>query len=49
MPGVPTRFAEHSMKVDVNAKPIKQKLCRFANDCKEAIGVSLQNYELSVL
>ncbi|CAN6382127.1 unnamed protein product [Urochloa humidicola] len=41
MPGVPRERAEHSLKVDVNAKPIKQKLRRFTQDRKEAIRVEL--------
>ena len=41
MPGVPRELAEHSLKVDPSAKPIKQRLRRFAQDRKEAIRVEL--------
>jgi hypothetical protein len=37
MPGVPRELAEHSLDVSKTAKPVKQKLCRFAKDCKEVI------------
>jgi len=37
MPGVPRELAEHSLKVNPTAKPIKQRLRRFAQDRKEAI------------
>jgi hypothetical protein len=39
MSGVPKDLTEHSLKVDVNAKLIKQKLCRFAKNLKEEIRV----------
>ena len=41
MLGVPREVVEHSLKVDPKAKPIKQKLRRFAQDRKEAIWVEL--------
>jgi hypothetical protein len=41
MPGVPTELAEHSLKVDMNAKPVKQMLRRFTKDRKVAIWVEL--------
>ena len=41
MPGVPQNLIEHSLNVDGKAKPIKQKLRRFARDKKEAIRVEV--------
>ena len=41
MPGVPRNLIEHSLNVDGKAKPIKQKLQRFARDKKEAISVEV--------
>ena len=40
MPGVPPNLIEHSLNVNGKAKPIKQKLRRFARDKKEAISVT---------
>ena len=37
MPGVPRELIVHELKVDSAAKPRKQRLCRFAEDRKEAI------------
>jgi hypothetical protein len=37
MPGVPRHLIEHSLNVSKTARPIKQKLRRFAHDKKEAI------------
>jgi hypothetical protein len=37
MPGVPRHLIEHSLNVSKTARPIKQKLRRFACDKKEAI------------
>src|SRR6266540_3957821 len=37
MPGVPWEVIEHSLNVKEGAKLIKQRLCRFAQDRKEAI------------
>ena len=37
MPGVPREKIEHALKVRPDAKPIKQRLRRFAQDRKEAI------------
>jgi hypothetical protein len=37
MPGVPRHLIEHSLNVSKTARPIKQKLGRFARDKKEAI------------
>ena len=41
MPGVPQELIEHSLNVSLTAKPIKQKLQRFAQDKKEAIRVEI--------
>ena len=41
MPDVPWNLIEHSLNVDGKAKPIKQKLRRFARDKKEAIRVEV--------
>ena len=38
MPGVPRKFAEHSLHVRPDAKPVKQGLCRFAEEKRKAIG-----------
>ena len=37
MPGVSRELIEHSLNVRADAKPIRQKLRRFAQDRKEAI------------
>ena len=37
MPGVPRELIEHSLNVDKDAKPRRQRLRRFAQDRKEAI------------
>jgi hypothetical protein len=37
MPDVPWHLIEHSLNVSKTAKPMKQKLRRFAHDKKEAI------------
>jgi hypothetical protein len=41
MLGVPRELAEHSLDVSKTAKPIKQKLRRFAKDHKEVIRVEI--------
>jgi hypothetical protein len=41
MPGVPTELAEHTLEVKNIARPIKQKLWRFAKDRKQAIEVKV--------
>ena len=38
MPGVPREFAEHSLHVRSDAKPVKQPLRRFAEDKRKVIG-----------
>ena len=42
MPGVPWEKIEHSLNVLPTAKPVKQKLRRFAPDKKEAIRVEIK-------
>ena len=37
MPGVPRELIEHSLNVDLNAKPIKQKLRHFSQDKMDVI------------
>jgi hypothetical protein len=37
MPGVPRELIEHELHLDPKAKPIKQRLCRFAQDKKDVI------------
>src|SRR5437016_12658933 len=37
MPGVQREVIEHSLNVKEGAKPVKQRLCRFTQDRKEAI------------
>jgi hypothetical protein len=41
MPGVPRGLAEHTLEVNKTARPIKQKLRRFAKDRKQAIEVEV--------
>jgi hypothetical protein len=41
MHGVPREEAEHSLDLEMKARPIKQRLCRFAQDRKEAIRVEV--------
>jgi hypothetical protein len=43
MPGVPRELAEHALEVNMTARPIKQKLRRFAKDRKHAIEVEVCN------
>ena len=38
MPGVPTEFAEHSLHVKPDARPVKQPLRRFGEEKRRAIG-----------
>ena len=42
MPGVSREKIEHSLNVSLTAKPIKQKLCQFTLDKKEAIRVEIK-------
>jgi hypothetical protein len=41
MPGIPRELAEHKLKVYPQARPIRQKLCRFTPDKREAICAEL--------
>jgi hypothetical protein len=41
MPGVPRELAKHSLDVSKTAKPVKQKLRRFAKDRKEVISLEV--------
>jgi hypothetical protein len=41
MPGVPRELAEHKLKVYPQARPIRQKFCRFTPEKREAIRVKL--------
>jgi hypothetical protein len=41
MPGVPRELAEHALEVNKTARPIKQKLRRFAKDRKQTIEVEV--------
>jgi hypothetical protein len=41
MPGVPRELAEHTLEVNKTARPIKQKLRRFAKNRKQAIEVEV--------
>jgi hypothetical protein len=41
MPGVPRELAEQKLEVNKTARPIKQKLWRFAKDRKQAIEVEV--------
>jgi hypothetical protein len=41
MPGVPRELAQNSLDVRKTAKPVKQKLCRFAKDRNEVIRVEI--------
>jgi len=49
MPGVPWKYAEHSLNVSTTAKPVRQKLRLFAPNRKEAIRVEIASLLASVL
>ena len=38
MPGVPRKLAEHSLKVNKDAKPVKQGLRRLGTEKRKAVG-----------
>ena len=38
MPGVPKDFAEHKLHVRVDAKPVKQALCRLSEEKRRIVG-----------
>ena len=44
MPGIPRKVAEHSLDVRPNSKPVKQRLRRFDELKRRAIGEELQNF-----
>jgi hypothetical protein len=41
MSGIPRELAKHRLEVNKTAGPVKQKLCRFAKDRKQAIEVEV--------
>ena len=41
-PGIPRKFAEHSLDIRLNSKPVKQHLRRFDELKRRAIGEELQ-------
>jgi hypothetical protein len=41
MPRIPRELAEHKLKVYPQARPIRQKLCRFTPDKREVICAEL--------
>src|SRR5438105_11653756 len=47
MLGVPREVIEHCLNVKEGAKPVKQRLCRFAQDRKEAIRDELTNLTIA--
>ena len=38
MPGIPREVAEHTLKIHPGSKPMKQRLCRFDEEKRRAIG-----------
>ena len=38
MPGVPREVAEHSLKIKLDSRPVKQRLRRFYEEKRRAIG-----------
>src|SRR3954465_7605074 len=38
MPGVPRELAEHKLRVDPKARPVKESLRRFSSEKRKAIG-----------
>ena len=38
MPGIPREVAEHTLKIHPGSKPVKQRLCRFDEEKRRAIG-----------
>ena len=38
MPGIPREVAEHTLKIHLSSKPVKQRLCRFDEEKRRAIG-----------
>ena len=44
MPGIPREVAEHSLDVRPNSKPVKQRLRRFDELKRRAIGEECRNF-----
>jgi hypothetical protein len=42
MPGIPRDVAEHAMKIRADAKPVKQRLRRFDEEKRRAIGEEIR-------
>ena len=38
MPGIPWEVAEHALRLILGSKPAKQRLCRFNDERRRAIG-----------
>ena len=38
MPGIPREVAEHTLQILPGSKPVKQRLCRFDEEKRRAIG-----------
>ena len=38
MPGIPREVAEHALKIREDARPVKQRLCRYDEEKRRAIG-----------
>ena len=38
MPGIPREVTEHTLKIHLGSKPVKQRLCRFGEEKHRAIG-----------
>jgi len=38
MPGIPREVIEHTLKIHLGSKPMKQRLCRFDEEKRKAIG-----------
>ena len=38
MPGIPREVAEHALKIRPGSMPVKQRLCRFDEEKRRAIG-----------
>jgi hypothetical protein len=41
MPDIPRDVAEHALEIRANAKPVKQRLCRFDEEKHKAIRVDI--------
>ena len=38
MPGIPREVAEHALRLTLGSKPTKQRMCRFDDERRRAIG-----------